>query len=601
MHAHLLRLKEFAWNYRNLASMRGLYLGVIAGLSSGLLACAYYYLLEGASFLISGELIGLKLGAPAGEALFRESSGPSRLWLLPLLLGALGLATGLLIKHFMPESDKSGTDGTDAMILAFHQKQGRLMPFATLARAATSILTIACGGSAGREGPISLLGAGSGSFIAQKLKLSLKERRILLLAGAAGGLGAIFRAPLGGALTAIEVIYKEDFEAEAVLPAILSSVTSYSIFSLVFGSQPIFSLPELSFHGLKEIPFYVALALCCALGARYFVKCFRFIKYSWFEPFKSRLGLPCCLGLGGALMGFLGMAFPQLTGGGFGLLNQAFTGALGPLTMLCLFAGKTLATSLTVGSGLSGGTFAPALVCGGMLGGALGQFANEFWPNLVSQPQAFVLVGMAAFFSCAAKAPLGPVLMVCELSQGYGLLAPLMLAAALGLIFARGPSLYENQLACRFDSPAHRGELALNLLENLIVADYLLPEKPVILEENVNLAALLDILAGTSQHCFPVIAQNGELSGILRLDELRRLINEDTLYELLLVKDLAEPRAYLTLDQDLYSALLALVEAGSMELPVLGENGQGLVLGLLSQTRVLEAYQARLLELKECA
>ncbi|GKT31434.1 Chloride channel, voltage gated like protein, partial [Aduncisulcus paluster] len=144
-----------------------------------------------------------------------------------------------------------------------------------------------------------------GSWLAQKLKLSSKERRILLLSGAAGGLGAIFRAPLGGALTAIEVIYREDFESEAILPSVISSVVSYSLFTLFYGTEPIFGIPRFVFHDPRELIFYVALALVCPLAGWMYIRTFRFLKFSVFNQVRDRVGLMWATALGGLMMGIM--------------------------------------------------------------------------------------------------------------------------------------------------------------------------------------------------------------------------------------------------------------------------------------------------------
>jgi CIC family chloride channel protein len=240
-------------SYHSILNFKWLALGVVVGAMTGLGAVAFYVAVEALGYFLLHHLAGFSLPVPAGEELFTGTPGPSRPWLLFAFLGAVALLTGWLVHRFVPQTRNGGTDGTDSMIKAFHQQEGHILPVVPFIKVGTSVLTIAAGGSAGREGPISLLGAGCGSWLAGKLRLSAKERRIMLLAGAAGGLGAIFRAPLGGALTAVEVIYREDFEAEALLPSILSSVVSYSIFTLIFGAEPIFGIPKFEFSDIREL------------------------------------------------------------------------------------------------------------------------------------------------------------------------------------------------------------------------------------------------------------------------------------------------------------------------------------------------------------
>ncbi len=586
-------------SYRAVTSVRWLILGVAVGVATGLAASLFFLGIEYFKYLFQTNWAGLRLPAPAGEMLFHGEAdhGPARAWLIPVLTTLVGLVTGWLVWRFIPESIESGTDGTDAMIKSFHTQGGVISPKTFLIRGATSIMTIASGGSAGREGPISQIGAGIGSWAAKHLKLSARERRILLLAGAAGGLGAVFRAPMGGALTAIEVIYREDFEAEAILPAVLSSVTSYSLFTLFFGVEPIFGIPQFSFTSVRELPFYALLAVVCAAAGWFYVHTFQFVKFQIFTPLRKNVGVPLSMGLGGLAMGVLGMFYPQLLSGGYGWLEQAILGDMTMQAMLFILVGKTIATSLTLGSGMSGGMFAPALFVGGMAGGLVGFFCHELYPHVVTQPGGYVLVGMAAFFAGVAKAPIGPLLMVCELTQGYGLLAPLMLASALCLVINRKVSLYENQVDNKFDSPAHINDSTINVLESLQVMEFYQPGRTTILEESINLRALTDIIAGTNEFNFPVVNSQGEYTGILAIQDVRQVLFEDTLYEIVLVKDLMRKPAYLRPDYDLYSALMKFVGTDLAQIPVLDTDNK--IMGMINRQDVFKAYHDAINSLPE--
>ncbi len=579
--------------------MRWLLLGVVAGVFSGLLASVFYLGVEVLKHLWQTQWAGLVLPAPAGEQLLHSEPGPYRPWIIPILTTAVGLITGFLVQRIIPESDGSGTDGTDSMIKAFHRQGGVIRPVTALIKAGTSILTIASGGSAGREGPISLLGAGMGSWLATRLKLTARERRILLLAGAAGGLGAIFRAPLGGALTAVEVIYSEDFEAEAVLPSVLSSVTAYTIFTLFFGTESIFGIPDYSFSDAREVPFYILLAVVCSAAAWFYIKTFFFFKRTVFGRLKAKVGIMWTATIGGLAMGALGMQYPQLLSGGYGWLEMSVKGDLGILFLLALFFGKTLATAITIGSGMSGGMFAPALFTGGMAGGIVGQLGHMWRPDIVTQPGGYTLVGMAAFFAGVASAPIGPLIMVCEITQGYGLLAPLMLCSALCLVLCNNICLYENQVDNKFESPAHTGDATINILEGLKVEEYFRPGKVTILEESITLKALTDIISNTNELCFPVRNAKGALSGILTIQDVRNVLFENCLFELVLVRDLARKPVFLTPDVDLYDSLMVFVDSDLSQIPVIDPEDQDRVLGMLSREDVFQAYSRTIKELKK--
>lgn len=591
--------KEIARSYRNISSFRWLLLGVLVGLFSGILAVGFFAAVEYGKFFFLHKLAGVTLPAPAGEEIFHGPAGQLRTWVIPVCTMTVGLITGWLVNRFIPETVSGGTDGTDATIKCFHQGGGKMRPLIPFIKGVTSIFTIATGGSAGREGPITQMGAGMGSWIAKKLNLSAKERRILLLAGAAGGLGAIFRAPLGGALTAVEVIYREDFESEAILPSVLSSVVSYSIFTMFYGSEPIFGIPRFVFHDPREMTFYIILAFACTFAGWMYIRTFRFIKYSIFSKIKDRLGLMWATGIGGLMMGLMGMFFPQVLSGGYGWLEMAMMGEIPILMMLAIIMGKTVATSMTIGSGMSGGMFAPALFVGGMTGGIVGQVANRFYPDIATQPGGYVLVGMAAFFAGVANAPIGPLIMVCELTQGYGLLAPLMLASALCIVLGRNFSLYEHQVDNKFESPAHIEDSTINILEQLQVDNYFKPGRVTTLEEGTTLIALRDIIANTNELYFPVKNDAGTITGILTIQNVRNHLFNQDLFDLILAKDLATKPATLKRDDDLYTALLKFVDTDYGQIPVVSEDDPNQIIGLLNRENVFRAYAKSIKELQE--
>lgn len=579
---------------RRAHSWRWLSFGILVGFGSGLAACAYFSGVEWLQGFLLRHLAGMPMPAPSGERLFEMEPGAYRPWLVPVFTTLTGLVTGFFIQRYVPETVVSGTDGTDATTRAFHRAAGLVPPRVPLIRGLASMLTIASGCSAGREGPIAQIGGGLGSWLAQKLDLSARERRILLLAGAAGGLGAIFRAPLGGALTAVEVIYREDFEAEAILPAVVSSVTAYSLFSFVFGAEHILAAPDFRFTDPRELVFYAVLALVCSAAGWLFVGTFRGLKTRVFAPARERLGIMWTLALGGLLAGSLGALFPQVLSGGYGWLELAILGQVPGLMLCAMLFGKTLATGLTIGSGMSGGMFAPALMVGGLAGGIVGQAANALRPDIARDPGSYVLVGMAALFSGVAKAPVGPLVMVCELSHGYGLLAPLMLASALTIGLCRKVSLYDNQVESKFDSPAHAADATLNLLEGERVEDRYMRCIPMVLESASTLRVIADLMRNSEARSLPVRGPDGRLTGLLDIHQVRGLVFEEALFDLVVARDVMGPLFFVTPGEDLYAALLRFVESGAAQLPVLslapGQDGEPELLGMLNRRAVFAAY-----------
>ncbi|MEW5914565.1 MAG: chloride channel protein [Thermodesulfobacteriota bacterium] len=568
---------------------RRIAISVLIGVVAGLGAIAFFYALEWARWFCLAYLAGAPAPAPAGEHLVELSaSTPYRPWLLFLIPAIGGLISGVVVYTFAPEAEGHGMD---AMIAAFHNLKGFIRNRVPFVKAFASIVTLSTGGSAGREGPIAQIGAGFGSWVARMLRLSVRERRIFLLAGCAGGLGAIFRAPLGAAITSVEVLYREDFESEAIIPCVISSVIAYSLFTIVFGFQPIFATPGFAFRDPRELLAYAALGLLCAPVGALYVKTF----YGTRDAFR-RLKLPRHFRpmLGGLGVGAIALFVPEAIGGGYGYIQMAIFGQMS-ITLMCLAAAAKIATtSLTIGSGGSGGVFGPTLFIGAMLGGAVGHLGHLLFPHIITHPGAYVLVGMAAFFAGAAKAPLGALLMVSEMTQSYSLLPPLMLVSVIAILFNRGSSIYEKQLGSKFQSPAHQGDVTVNVLEELTVRDVFPAEQEFItLPAHMHFDQLQRTIAASGQSVFPVTDDGGRLVGLLSVKNIRTVLFEDSLKDLVVVGELCTSPASLSLDQDLYNALLIFLDSGYGQIPVV-DYGQGhqCILGMLQHEDVIAAYHA---------
>ncbi|RJX35174.1 MAG: chloride channel protein [Desulfarculus sp.] len=586
--ARLPRPSELFGFYRQDPTRR-IAISVVIGVVAGLGAIAFFFALEWARWFCLAYLTGAPAPAPAGEQLVHlPVATPYRAWLLFLIPAIGGLISGLVVYTFAPEAEGHGMD---AMIAAFHNLKGFIRTRVPFVKAFASIVTLSTGGSAGREGPIAQIGAGFGSWVARVLRLSVRERRIFLLAGCAGGLGAIFRAPLGAAITSVEVLYREDFESEAIIPCVISSVIAYSLFTFVFGFQPIFATPGFAFRDPRELLAYATLGLLCAPVGALYVKTF----YGTRDAFR-RLSLPRHLRpmLGGLGVGAIALLVPEAIGGGYGYLQMAIFGQMG-ITLMCLAAAAKIATtSLTIGSGGSGGVFGPTLFIGGMLGGVVGQLGHLLFPQVVTQPGAYVLVGMAAFFAGAAKAPLGALLMVSEMTQSYSLLPPLMLVSVVAILFNRGSSIYEKQLGSKFQSPAHQGDVTVNVLEDLTVRDVFPAEQEFItLPDQMRFDELQRTIAASGQSVFPVTDGGSRLVGVLSLKNIRTVLFEDSLKDLVVVGELCTQPVSLSLDQDLYSALLTFMDSGYGQIPVVDyQQGRQRILGMLQHEDVIAAYHA---------
>ncbi len=596
----------FPASFKNLRSsfsesgFRLLLLAVLVGIVAGSGALFFYYATNAVDHLMLGKIGNYH---PPQEGIAATANSPfidslqlDFRWFLFLLPVIGGLISGWLVYTFAPEAEGHGTDGA---LEAFHRKGGLIRSRVPLVKTIASIATIGTGGSAGREGPIAQIGAGFGSFIATKLGLSTKDRRILLLAGMAGGIGATFRSPLGGALFAVEVLYRDpEFEHEGLIPCIISSIVAFSLFGAVTGWEPLLATPHFRFDHPRELILFGLLGLACALLGKVYVKVF----YGMRDLFQ-RLPLPNWQkpAVGGLCLGILAMFVPQVLGSGYGCVQSALYGNMALWIMLVIALAKILATSLTISSGGSGGVFAPSLVIGAMLGGAFGASAEILFPLLTQDPRAYVLIGMAGFFAGVANAPIATLIMVSELTGNYGLLAPLMLVCVVAMLTMRKNSIYEKQVAGRFDSPAHLGDFVIDVLEGITVRD--LADKgrpPVCIPSGMTLPDILHQIATAKGAYYPVVNEAGLMTGIFSVNDIRRILNEDIPPGLVIAEDIATHEVMTaTPDEHLPQIMKRLTLRNLEEIPVVDPDEPQKVLYMLSRRSLLAHYAEQVEKTRE--
>jgi CIC family chloride channel protein len=394
--------------------------------------------------------------------------------MLPLVTALGGLISGLIVFTFAPEAEGHGTD---AAIDAIHHKGARVRARIPPIKLIASSITIGAGGSGGREGPAAQISSGFGSLLAGWLRLGPQDRRIAVSAGMGAGIGAIFRAPLGGALMAAEILYIHDLEVEALIPALIAGIVGYTVYGAFYGFQPIFGAqPTLALGAPIQLAYYALLGVACGAVGLLYARCFYGVTDlfhhlrlpRWFKP-----------AIGGLLVGLLGLWLPGALHMGYGWVQIGMGRELLGLPLwvvLLLPFAKILATSLSIGSGGSGGIFGPGMVIGGMLGASfwrLGEAAGV--PGLPTEPAPFVIVGMMALFGGIAHAPLAVMLMVAEMTGNLSLLAPAMIAVGVATALVGDHTIYRSQLPTRASSPAHRLRFSFPLLSALLVRDAMLP------------------------------------------------------------------------------------------------------------------------------
>jgi CIC family chloride channel protein len=563
-----------------------LVLGVLVGAVAGLGALLFVWAIEFVTEHALGDIVGYLPPRPIGEG------SPVRLpmdrpWLLPVVTGLGGLLSGLIVFSLAPEAEGHGTD---AAIEAIHHKQGRLRMRVAPIKLVASAITIGSGGSGGREGPAAQISAAFGSLLGLWLKLDAQDRRILVAAGMGAGIGAIFRAPLGGALMAAEILYLHDLEVEALIPGLIASIVGYSIFGAFEGFDPIFgSQPELAFEHPLTLGYYAVLGILCGLVGILYARTF----YGVSDLFH-RLRLPRFLkpALGGVCVGLMGLAVRGSLHTGYGWVQISMSRELLTLPLwivLVLPFAKILATSLSIGSGGSGGIFGPGMVIGGMLGASFWRVGDGVLPQLPNSPAPFVIVGMMALFGGIAHAPLAVMLMVAEMTGNLSLLAPAMVAIALSTMLVGDNTIYTSQLPNRASSPAHRVRFSFPLLSSLLVSDAMSPPGPTI-RIGMPPSVLDPAVLADPRAIVGVLDGEHQYVGSLTAAHLAALPPDEPL-------DRREPAiatdqaTTLSLNQSLDEALALLVDSGETWAPVLDD---GKLVGRLTHRDVVSTYRATL-------
>jgi CIC family chloride channel protein len=560
-------------------------LSIIVGVISGLGALFFDKLLYLALRLFITLPSGYREPSP-GALLTLAQDIPTKAWVLLFIPILGGLVSGLVVYLIAPEAEGHGTD---AMIEAFHYHGGYMRRRVPFVKILASALTIGTGGSAGKEGPIAQIGSGFGSFLASVLQLKPRTRRILLLAGAASGIGAIFHAPLGAALFAPEVLYREtELEYEAILPCIVASIVADSIFWQIDQRPALFFPGPVQFDLVELVPYLIFGVVCAVVGFIY-IKIF----YGMRDHLFHRVPLPNIFkpALGGIFLGLIIYYFPQVMATGYGWVQMAMEGKLLWGTMLLLALFKILATSCTISSGGSGGVFGPSVFIGAMLGGAFGFFGHKLAPGWVIHPDAFVLVGIGGFFAGVAKVPIASIIMACEMSSSYNLLVPLMLVAATSFLLLGKTSLYEKQLVARIASPAHLSNFARSLLQKLYVKDAVTMKAMTAIPEDLPFPDLVKLVTKSSDMYYPVVNQDAKLTGILSINDLREIIFEPGISQLILAKDVATTEVLRVFPEDtLQDALDKMSRINTDELPVVRPEAPDETIGMISKRDIISYY-----------
>lgn len=584
-----------------------LLLASLVGLVGGIGALVFKWLADHVLAVFWPMIVSFAPPSAGGEPVSIVAPGPIRLWGLIVAPAVGGLLSGFIVYRFAPEA---AGHGTDAAIRAYHREGGRIRWQTPLVKLVASSLTLGSGGSAGREGPIAQIGAGFGSLLGTMLRLSDRERGVLLMAGVSAGIGAIFRAPFAGAIFAAEVLYREpDIEPEVLVPALLSSIVSYSVYCAVHGFGHLFTGTEaFAFADPEALLCYGTLGLVVAFGGIAYITLLERTTAMFRRWRITNYAKPA---IGGALVGIIAAAaylvardtsVLAVMGSGYGTLQRAVSesSSVGPsLAILGFIAvGKMLTTSLTIGSGGSGGVFGPSMVIGGCLGATVGTLFHAWFPGLVPDVGPFTIVGMAGFFAGVAKTPISTLLMVGELTGNYALLLPSMFVVCLSMIIVHRWTIYNEQVRTRAESPVHRGEMLQDVLGDLMVDAIIDGDAPVhTVAPSTTLRDVARVLDDTNLRALPIVDPSGQLRGVLGADTVRAVLAENPARGLVVAEDLLAPNIpVLQIDDSVQRALEMFALRHVDVLPVV--SGEGKLVGLLDRQAILGTYRRRLAELR---
>jgi CIC family chloride channel protein len=569
---------------------------VAIGLIAGLGSIVFHYLTQLGIHYLLDWIAGYRPPSPAGEHhLLAPTGRPLNRWLLLVLPALGGIVSGWLVYTFAPEAEGHGTD---AAINAYHNKGGYIRGRVPIIKTIASAITLTTGGSGGREGPIAQIGAGFGSFLATRLKLSARQRRIMMAAGIGAGVGSIFRAPLAGALFASEVLYRDpEFESEVIIPAGISSVVAYCLFCLVFGWGSLFSSPDFLFQNPLELGPYLILAFVLVAVGAFYVKAF----YGTVR-FFSGLKIPNHFkpAIGGLCTGIIGFFLPQTLAFGYGFAQLALNNELTISFLLLLAFGKILTTSFSIGSGGSGGVFGPSVVIGGALGGAVGRAFHLILPGVVTEPGAFVVVGMAGFFTAVSNTPISTIIFVSEMTNSYHLLLPSLLVCSVSYLAARRWTIYDLQVKSRIESQAHLGDFFIDILQAIHVQDLMDHVKKVtLIPQDMTFSDFKNYFSKTDQHYFPVMDHNQRLVSIFSINDVRAVLFSQEIEELVRMKDIGTTSIIVTTPaEDLNTVLQKFTIRNIDSLPVVKDDDHGVLIGMLRRREVIAFYNEQLGKMK---
>jgi CIC family chloride channel protein len=509
-------------------------------------------------------------------------------WYWILIIPAIGgLIVGPIIYFLAPEAKGHGVPEVMQAILL---KGGNIRPRVAFIKTIASSISIGTGGSVGREGPIIQIGSSLGSMIGQFLRVPSKRLKTLVGCGAAAGIAAAFNAPIAGALFAVEIILM-DFAIAQFSPIVISSVMATVVSHTFEGKFASFVVPRYQLVSPQEIGFYFVLGALAGVVSFLFIK----LLYWCEDLFDNKMKLPEYLNpaLGGLVVGGIALVFPQIMGVGYDSINNALYGNMIWYIALALIFVKIIATSITLGSGGSGGIFAPSLFMGAMLGFFFGQGVHALFPDITATPGAYALVAMGGLVAGTTRAPITAIIIVFELTNDYNIILPLMITCIISVILSAKltrESIYTLKLLLR--NIGIKEGMEVNVMESLYVKDIYKTDVESIGEtDNFNLV-VNKVLKGKSTE-YPVIGRQNNLIGIISIYDIKdHLFEKDELKNLLIAADIVNTNfESVPPDSNCEMALDKMSRYDLEGLPVVNTEEGNKLIGYIWRKDIQDAYQ----------
>lgn len=528
----------------------------------------------------------------SGSSILGVAQGGWHFYLMPLLPMLGGL---LLIPLEMAFPGYVCGYGLPNFLKTVNLGSGRLARRNIWLKIIAPAITIGSGGSAGQEGPIATIGGAIGQMLAGFFSFNQARVRLLIACGVAGGIAATFNAPIAGVFFALEIIMMGDIGLAIFTPVVIAAATSVVFTRLIFGEGNLFATPSFALGSYWELFVYMAMGLVIGLLAAFFIRFFYLV-----QDLFDKLTFPRYLkpALGGLLVGIIGLFFPQVLGDVYEHMGHVFSNSPIWYMVLALVLMKMLATSICLGSGGAGGLFAPIMFMGVLIGESCGQIASQLFPALVLSPTGYAVVGIGAFLSAVTHAPLTAIFLAYELTGNSEIILPAMFATVVGIMVARS---IESEGIDTFGLAREGIHLEdgreVNLLRSIKVGDVMFRGSLETITETMKLKSLLQFLPRSHKTTFPVVDGEGLLSGILSIQDLRELVYEEGLEDLIVAKELAHDKVLTVTAKDNLDAVMQKIGARNIDyLPVVAEDNSRRLVGMVSRQDIIAAYNRRLLE-----